>query len=97
MARSDERNRPGDIARRVAGRLRPGLEQGDRAATGTRPGEGDIFSRETFRLPRDQARETARAWFERYPKAAYMTTVESWRVMEDGRIEFTMRRLPSAD
>jgi len=49
------------------------------------------------RLPREQARETARAWFERYPKAAYMTRVESWRVMEDGRIEFTMRRLPSAD
>jgi len=39
----------------------------------------------------------ARDWFERYPKAAYMTKVESWRQLHDGRIEFTMRRLPTAD
>jgi hypothetical protein len=44
------------------------------------------------RGPRD-----AKAWFERYPKAAYLTKVESWRVTEDGLIEFTMRRLPTAD
>jgi len=93
MARSYGGNRPGDIARRVATRMaRLGLEADDHSRS-----EDDIFSRETFRLPRDQARETARAWFARYPKAAYMTTVESWRVLEDGRIEFTMRRLPSAD
>jgi hypothetical protein len=50
-----------------------------------------------FRLPRDEARETARDWFERFPKAAYLTEVESWRVLDDDLIEFTMRRLPSAD
>ncbi len=55
------------------------------------------FNRETYRMPRSEARETAREWFERYPKAAYMTQVESWRVLDDGLIEFTMRRLPSAD
>ncbi|MGY6568857.1 MAG: hypothetical protein ACXIVE_07660 [Salinarimonas sp.] len=93
MARSHGGNRPGDIARRVATRM----ARSDQKAAESARSEGDIFSRETFRLPREQARETARAWFERYPKAAYMTTVESWRVMEDGRIEFTMRRLPSAD
>jgi hypothetical protein len=35
--------------------------------------------------------------FTRFPKAAYMTEIESWRVLPDDRIEFTMRRLPSAD
>jgi len=26
-----------------------------------------------------------------------MTEIESWRELPDGRIEFTMRRLPTAD
>jgi hypothetical protein len=55
------------------------------------------WRRETFRLPRQDARDKAREWFERFPKAAYMTEVESWREMPDGEIEFTMRRLPTAD
>ena len=46
---------------------------------------------------REAARQRAREWFTRFPKAAYMTEVESWRELPDGRIEFTMRRLPSAD
>jgi hypothetical protein len=29
--------------------------------------------------------------------AAYMAVVESWRELPGGEIEFTMRRLPSAD
>ena len=57
----------------------------------------DAWCRETFTLPRDEARMAARDWFDRFPKAAYMTAIESWRVLEDGRIEFTMRRLPTAD
>ena len=55
------------------------------------------FLRQTYALPRDEARARARDWFTRYPKAAYMTAVESWRQLDDGRIEFTMRRLPTAD
>jgi len=43
------------------------------------------------------AREKAREMFRRFPKAAYMTEIESWRVLPDDRIEFTVRRLPSAD
>jgi hypothetical protein len=43
------------------------------------------------------AREKAREWFSLFPKAAYMTEIESWRELPDGCIEFTMRRLPSAD
>lgn len=78
---------PADLARRFA-------------ASRERKGEsapGDGWRRQTYRLPRPQAQATAREWFERFPKAAYMTEVESWRVLDDGLIEFTMRRLPSAD
>ena len=35
--------------------------------------------------------------FARFPKAAYMTEIESWRELADGQIEFTIRRLPTAD
>ncbi len=55
------------------------------------------FRRETFVLPRDQARVAARRLFERFPRAAYMTEIEYWEELEDGRIRFTMRRLPVAD
>jgi hypothetical protein len=55
------------------------------------------FRRDTFALPRQAARDKARELFRRFPKAAYMTEIESWRELPDGRIEFTMRRLPSAD
>ena len=76
---------PGDVASKLAarGRIR------DRG-----PG---AWRRETFRLPRPEARAKAREWFDLYPKAAYMTEIEFWRVCEDGDIEFTIRRLPSAD
>ena len=57
----------------------------------------DGYLRETFTLPRDQARSRARDFLSRYPKAAYMSAVESWRELPAGDIEFTMRRLASAD
>jgi hypothetical protein len=59
-------------------------------------GKGD-FVRETYCLSRPDAREKARQWFDDFPKAAYWTEVESWRQVEGDRIEFTMRRLPTAD
>ena len=55
------------------------------------------FLRETFVLPRPQARRKAREWYESRPKQAYWTAVESRRERPDDVIEFTMRRLPSAD
>ncbi len=58
---------------------------------------GGHFVRETFCLTRDEARVKAREWFDAFPKAAYWTEVESWRQLDGDRIEFTMRRLPSAD
>ena len=57
----------------------------------------DGYLRETFTLPRDIARTRARDFLNRYPKAAYMSAVESWRELPGGDIEFTMRRLASAD
>jgi hypothetical protein len=75
--------RPADIARRSAGRL------AERKSV--------AFRRDTFALPREAARAKAREMFERFPKAAYQTEIESWRELPDDRIEFTMRRLPSAD
>jgi hypothetical protein len=82
-----ENRRPQDLADRVSRR---------RAARGQNPA-GDAWRRESFTLPRAEARNKAREWFDRYPKAAYLTEIEFWRELEDGRIEFTMRRLPSAD
>ncbi|MBW3096120.1 hypothetical protein [Pseudohoeflea coraliihabitans] len=59
--------------------------------------ESTGFIRETYLLERQAARAKAREWFDSWPKAAYWTEVESWRELPDARIEFTMRRLPSAD
>jgi hypothetical protein len=57
----------------------------------------DGFVRETFIQPRDAARKTARAFLDRFPKQAYMSEVERWRELPGGVIQFTMRRLPTAD
>ncbi len=57
----------------------------------------DGFVRESFSLPRLDARVKAREWFDRWPKQAYWTSIESWREMPGDVIEFTMRRLPTAD
>ncbi|MPZ56307.1 MAG: hypothetical protein GEU91_07340 [Rhizobiales bacterium] len=81
----DRIRRPADIARRTASRI------------AARPQRRDAFRRETFALPREAARAKARELLTRYPRAAYMTEIESWRELPGDRIEFTMRRLPSAD
>lgn len=57
----------------------------------------DGFKRETFTLPLDAARAKAREVLDRFPVGGYGTVVEKWRELDDGRIEFTMRRLPTAD
>jgi hypothetical protein len=65
-----------------------------RSAKARRARPRDAFRRETFALQREQAREKAREMFRRFPKAAYMTEIVE---LPGDRIEFTMRRLPSAD
>jgi hypothetical protein len=57
----------------------------------------DSFVRETFTLLRDAARAKAREILQRYPAGGCSPTVEIWRKLEDGQIEFTMRRLSTAD
>ncbi|MDO9564697.1 MAG: hypothetical protein Q7J60_24005, partial [Bradyrhizobium sp.] len=69
--------RPRDLADRMAARRKP----------------DDGFLRQTFTLPRAAARTMARDFLTRFPKAAYMSEVESWRELPGGEIEFTMRRL----
>ena len=66
--------RPRDLADRMAGRRK--LQDG--------------YLRETFTLPRGEARTKARDFLTRFPKEAYMSGVESWRELPDGDIEFTM-------
>lgn len=79
---SVSRSAPRDLAKRFAAK---------------REERGVGWRRETFTLERLAARAKAQEWFERFPKAAYMTEIEFWRELDDGRIEFTIRRLPSAD
>jgi hypothetical protein len=75
-------SRPSDLAGRMARRARNAQ---------------DGFVRETFSLPRQEARAQAKAFLKSYPKAAYMSEVERWRELPDGAIEFTMRWLRTAD
>ena len=74
---------PRDLADRMARRRAAAAEDG--------------YVRQTFTQPREDARRTARAFLDRWPAAAYMSAVESWRELPDGEIEFTMKRLKSAD
>lgn len=80
---------------------RPPLESLKRSLDQSRTQNGgrarDGFVRETFTLPRGDARDKAREWFDRWPKQAYWTEIESWRERPDDVIEFTIRRLPTAD
>ncbi|MEN9894942.1 MAG: hypothetical protein RIR97_794 [Pseudomonadota bacterium] len=69
----------------------------DRYRAGQAGPSNSLFVRETFVLEREAARLKAREWFETYPKQAYWTEVESWRQLPGDEIEFTMRRLPTAD
>jgi len=80
--------KPIDLAERVASR---------RSRLSTAAVAEGAWRRETFCLPRGEARAKAREWFERFPKAAYMTEIEYWRELAGDRIEFVIRRLPSAD
>ena len=57
----------------------------------------DGYVRETFALPREEARAKARTFLDRWPAAAYMSEVEWWQELPGDQIEVTMRRLRSAD
>ena len=83
-----ERKSPRDVARSLGERSRNHKREQTQSGS---------WRRETFTLSRAEARAKAREWFEQFPKAAYMTEIESWRALPQDRIEFTIRRLPTAD
>jgi hypothetical protein len=74
-------NQPRDLAARIYNRREP----------------DDGSLRETFRLPVEAARLKAREILSQFPQGGYLTIVERWRQLPDGQIEFTMRRLRTAD
>ncbi|MCB1465296.1 MAG: hypothetical protein KDJ90_23410 [Nitratireductor sp.] len=77
-------------------RLRENNVAWGRKRAGKSEGSG-VWKRQSWTLPREEARAKAREFLRTYPKAAYASEVESWRVLPGDLIEFTMRRLPSAD
>ena len=52
--------------------------------------------RVTFTLPLNAARLKARQILDQSPPMGYVNVVEHWCQLPDGRVEFTMRRLPTA-
>ena len=52
---------------------------------------------ETITLPLHEARFKARQLLDESPAASYVKIVENWRQLPDGRIQFTIRRLPAVD
>jgi hypothetical protein len=51
----------------------------------------DAQLRDTFRLPIDAARRKAREIIDQNPRDGLTPTVENWRQLPDGQIEFAIR------
>jgi hypothetical protein len=52
---------------------------------------------ERFTLPLDAARCKAREIIEQAPRGGLRPTIEKWRQLPDGQIEFAIRHFPAAD
>ena len=50
-----------------------------------------------FRLPIDAARRKAREIIDQIPEDGLQSTVENWRQLPDGQIEFSIRYYPTED
>ena len=55
----------------------------------------DLNAADTLSI--DDACAKAREILREYPAGGYMTIIEGWCQLPDGQIQFTMRRLPTAD
>ena len=53
----------------------------------------DPYIHEKYTREQSFARKLAKEYFAKYPKDRYQTEVESWREIQSGNIEFTMKRL----
>lgn len=82
-------NPKGKVYRTPLGDLQ--LIEGHKEGT-TSPTPQD-WIKETFTLPREEARQAVRTYRQQYPKAAYQTDIDHWQELSDGRIQVTMRRL----
>jgi hypothetical protein len=74
-------NRPRDLADRMARRRDP----------------DERVLRDTYVLPLADARLKAREIINRFPEGGYLTIVENWRQLSDGKIEFNICRLRMPD
>jgi hypothetical protein len=52
---------------------------------------------ELFTLPLESARRKAREIIDQAPRRGLTPTIEKWRQLPDGRIEFAIRHFPTAD
>jgi hypothetical protein len=52
---------------------------------------------ETFTLPLDAARRKAREIIDQASQSGFTPTIENWRQLPDGQIEFAIRHFPAAD
>ena len=57
----------------------------------------DAQHRDTFRLPIEAARRKAREVIDQNPQDGLTPTVENWRQLPDGQIEFVIRYFLTAD
>lgn len=85
----DEKHESSAELRRL-GLLRSDLEK-------HREVNGNDFALQTFTLPLEAARLKVRDILDRKPACGHLETVEGWRQLADGKIEFTMRRWPAPD
>lgn len=79
---------PGQVAGRLAARR--DIVERQKDAAGIQSGW-----RQTYIMSKKQALSKAREWMDRPQRSAFVTEVESWRDLGDGRIECTVRRVPS--
>lgn len=86
-------------ARRDFERLRQELQarQASSSTRTTQQRRSTAWKLDRFTLPREEARQAVREYRRRYPAEAYMTAIEHWEELADGRIAVTMRRLPTSD
>jgi hypothetical protein len=52
---------------------------------------------EIFTLPVDAARCKAREIIDQFPQKGFISIIENWRQLHDGRIELAIRHLPAGD
>jgi hypothetical protein len=91
-----QNKKPRDVERRSSAELRR-LGQFRSDPTRRRDVDDNDFALETFMLPLEAARLKVRDILDREPARGYFATVEGWRQLADGTIEFTMRRWPASD